>query len=51
LDISIGSLSELANLLHVARRLEYMTLEAWREVDELRTKASRLTWHLYKSMN
>jgi len=51
LDISIGSLSELASLLHLARRLEYLTLEAWREVDELRNKASRLTWHLYKSMN
>jgi len=51
LDISIGSLSELANLLHVAKRLEYLTLEAWHEVDELRSKASRLTWHLYKSMN
>lgn len=51
LDISIGSLSELANLLHVAKRLEYLTLEVWRELDDLRTKASRLTWHLYKSMN
>jgi len=51
LDISIGSLSELANLLHVAKRLEYFTPEAWRELDNLRTKASRLTWHLYKSMN
>ena len=51
LDISIGSLSELANLLHVARRLEYLSVEEWRTVDELRTQASKLTWHLYNSLN
>jgi len=51
LDISIGSLSELANALHVAKRLEYLTLEEWRELDGLRTMASTLTWHLYKSVS
>ena len=51
LDISIGSLSELANLLHVARRLEYFSGDQWRELDELRAQASKLTWHLYRSLN
>jgi four helix bundle protein len=51
LDISIGSLSELANLLHLARRLEYLTAEEWRHLDELRAQASKLTWHLYNSVN
>jgi len=51
LDISIGSLSELANMLHVAKRLEYLTVEQWRELDGLRAQASKLTWHLYKSLN
>ena len=51
LDISIGSLSELANLLHVAKRLEYLSSEQWREIDVLRARASKLTWHLYNSLN
>jgi four helix bundle protein len=50
LDISLGSLSELATILHVAKRLEYIKLEQWRELDDLRTKASKLTWHLYRSI-
>lgn len=51
LDISIGSLSEVAYILHIARRLEYLPLEEWRALDQLREKASKLTWHLYSSIN
>jgi len=51
LDISIGSLSEVAYALHIARRLEYLTPDAWRTMDSLRSEASKLTWHLYKSLN
>ena len=51
LDISIGSLSEVAYVLHVAKRLEYLSVEEWQELDRLRAAASKLTWHLCKSMS
>jgi len=51
LDISIGSLSEVAYVIHLARRLEYLTQEEWQAIDHLRSEASKLTWHLYKSLN
>lgn len=51
LDISIGSLSEVAYALHAAKRLEYLSLEEWRALDALRSEASRLAWHLYKSLS
>ena len=50
LDISIGSLSEVAYVLHVAKRLEYLSVEEWQKLDRLRADASKLTWHLCKSM-
>lgn len=51
LDISIGSLSEVAYALHVAKRLEYLSLEEWRALDQVRAAASKLTWHLCKSLS
>ncbi len=49
LDIAIGSLSELSYAMRLAWKLEYLSEEQWREVDELRGKASRLTWRLYEA--
>jgi len=51
LDISIGSLSEVGYVLHIAKRLDYLTIEEWRALDGLRSEASKLTWHLYKSLS
>jgi four helix bundle protein len=51
LDIAIGSLSEVSYLLHVAQRLEYLSETQWRELDTLRSGASRLTWLLYKAVS
>ena len=51
LDISLGSLSEVAYVLHVAKRLEYLSVVEWQELDRLRANASKLTWHLCKSMS
>src|SRR6266566_442172 len=51
LDISIGSLSEVGYVLHVAKRIEYVTVEEWRTLDCVRSEASKLTWHLYKSLS
>jgi four helix bundle protein len=48
LDISIGSLSEVAYVLHVAKRLQYLSVEEWQKLDRLRADASKLTWHLCK---
>jgi four helix bundle protein len=50
LDISIGSLSELAYALHLAHRLGYLTVADWQALDHQRENASRLTWRLYQSV-
>ena len=50
LDISIGSLAELSYLLHLARKLEYLSEVQWKEIDQMRTNASRLTWRLYAAI-
>jgi four helix bundle protein len=50
LDISIGSLSELSYTLVVVRDLEYITPKQYAEVEELRVKAGKATWGLYRSM-
>ena len=50
LDITIGSLTEVAYLLRVARRLEYMTDTQWERVEQLRASSSRLTWRLYQAV-
>src|SRR5690349_9095926 len=36
LDITIGSLSELAYALHLARRLGYLSATGWGDLDHLR---------------
>ena len=50
LDISIGSLAELAFILRLARDLEYLPGDAWNRLDELRRRAGFLTWRLYRSI-
>jgi four helix bundle protein len=50
LDISVGSLSELAYTLRLAHRLEYLSQDQWQTLNRLRSEASRLTWYLYKSV-
>ena len=49
LDIAIGSLSELSYTMRLAWKLEYVNEEQWRELDNLRGRASRLTWRLYEA--
>ena len=50
LDISLGSLSELAYCLRLARDLGYLTDSAWAEVEALRATAGKTTWGLYRSV-
>jgi four helix bundle protein len=51
LDISLGSLSELAYTLELARDLSILPQEEWQRLAELQQKAGAMTWLLYKSMN
>lgn len=51
LDIAMGSLTEVSYLLHVARKLEYMTEEQWGMLDTMRSRAGKLTWRLYEAVS
>jgi four helix bundle protein len=50
LDIALGSLSEVAYALELARELKYLPDSEWGCLDELRQSASRLTYRLYRAM-
>ena len=50
LDISLGSLSELAYCLRLARDLEYLSEEDWVEIDDERNRAGKLLWGLYEAV-
>lgn len=50
LNISLGSLAEVAYGLMLARELSLLKDETWAEVDGLRTRASQVTWRLYQSL-
>ncbi len=51
LDISLGSLSELACLLRIASDLGYLTEADFSRIEPLRATASRMTWRLYQSIS
>jgi len=50
LDIARGSLSELSYLLLFSRDCKILDDETFRSVDQLRDRASKLTWGLYASL-
>jgi len=50
LDISIGSLSELAYALIVARDRGFLKQNEWESLERLRGRAGFLTWRLYTTM-
>ncbi len=50
LNISLGSLSELAYVIRLAHDLKYLSEGDWRRLEDLRSKASKCTWGLYKSI-
>ena len=49
LDIAIGSLSEVSYTIQLAKDLGLMQTEEAERLEAVRTKASKLTWGLYKS--
>jgi four helix bundle protein len=50
LDLSLGSLSELAYTLRLAFDLGMLSEAEWRDLDSLRDNAGKLTWGLYDSV-
>jgi four helix bundle protein len=50
LDISLGSLSELAYCLQLAKDTEMVGPETWAALDAMREEAGKLTWLLYRSL-
>src|SRR6266536_2007291 len=50
LNISIGSLAELAYTLRYCQRLELLNDEDYRRLEGLRARAGFLTWKLYDAM-
>jgi four helix bundle protein len=51
LDISLGSLSELAYALLVGRDLGFLSDDDWGTLDALRDHAGKLTWGLYRAVS
>ena len=51
LDMSLGSLSELASILRLARDLDMITESQMLELMALRDHAGRVTWGLYRSLS
>src|SRR6266576_554548 len=48
LDIALGSLAELSYAILFAKELGYLSESDWKELDELRSVAGKLTWGLYR---
>ena len=51
LNIALGSLAELSDVLLLGRDLGYLKPEEWGELEALRDHAGRLTWGLYRSLS
>ncbi len=50
LDISMGSLAELAYTLQVARDLKLLDSHRWAELERIRRQAGFMTWKLYTAI-
>ena len=51
LDSALGSLSELAYAIHLARELELLRSEEGQQLEEIRTRAGKMTWGLYQTVS
>ena len=51
LDIAIGSLSELSYAILFVTELGLLAQEEGRRLEELRSRAGKLTWGLYKTVS
>ena len=50
LDISLGSLSELAYVYRIARDLGFLSHEAWAQLETQRDEAGKCLWGLYRAV-
>src|SRR6266576_1430310 len=48
LDTALGSLAELSYAILFAKELGYLSEPDWKELDDLRNVAGKLTWGLYR---
>jgi four helix bundle protein len=48
LDTALGSLAELSYAILFAKELGYLSESDWKELDDLRNAAGKLTWGLYR---
>ena len=51
IDISIGSLAELAYILRLVRDLKLVSEDDWKRLDALRGRAGFMTWRLYQAVS
>lgn len=50
LNISLGSLSELAYAMRLVQDLKLLGNADWQRIEKLRSEASKSTWGLYRSI-
>lgn len=50
IDISIGSLAELAYILRLVRDLKLLSDADWKRLDAFRSRAGFMTWRLYQAV-
>ena len=50
LDIALGSLSELAYSIQLTKELGLLQGTAGQELEELRSRAGKMTWGLYRAV-
>lgn len=50
LNIALGSLAETEYLLNFSLRLNYLTAEKHKKLQDLRTETGKLLWKFYKSI-
>jgi four helix bundle protein len=50
LDISLGSLSELAYIFQLARDLDFLSNDEWAAFDAKRDEAGKCLWGLYRKV-
>jgi len=50
IDISIGSLAELAYILRLVHDLKLLSDADWKRLDTLRGRAGFMTWRLYQAV-
>ena len=51
LDMSVGSLAELAYTWRVARDLKLLDEARWKTLEQLRRQAGMMTWRLYSAVS